>query len=60
MKYIGFIRVLFDLFYDEDIIREDMFWKWKELDKEEGHAVSVLALKGFFEWLQETEADQAD
>lgn len=48
--------MLFDLLYDEDIIREDVFWKWKDDKREDGHAISALSLKGFFEWLNE--ADQ--
>ena len=57
---LGFIRIIFDLFYDEDIIREEVFWKWKSEDKEEGHGISVLSLKTFFDWLSETDNDQAE
>lgn len=49
----AFIRLLFDIFYDEDIISENVFWKWEKEGREEGHAISVLSLKSFFEWLSE-------
>jgi hypothetical protein len=52
---IGFIRVIFDMLYDGDIISEDVFRLWQNTDREEGHAISVLSLKAFFEWLEETE-----
>ena len=55
---IGFIRVIFDMLYDEDIISEDAFRLWQNTDREEGHAISVLSLKAFFEWLDEAEASE--
>merc|ERR1712127_206146 len=39
----GFIRNLFDILYDEDIIIENVFWKWKKEVREEGHAISALS-----------------
>ena len=48
----GFIRLFFDMFYDEDIIREDVFLKWRKEGKEEGHGISELSLRSFFEWLE--------
>jgi len=53
----NFMRVIFDLLYDEDIISESVFHQWKKEVREEGHAISVLSLKTFFEWL--SEADNA-
>lgn len=47
------------MLYDEDIIREDVFHKWKQDVREEGHAISVLALKGFYEWLSEADSNDA-
>ena len=47
----NFIRLIFDLLYDEDIINEGVFHKWKKEVREEGHTISVLSLKAFFEWL---------
>lgn len=54
----NFIRVLFDLLYDEDIIVEEVFWQWKEDVREDGHAISELSLKAFFDWLKEADAEQ--
>ena len=51
--FLAFIRVLFDMFYDEDIISEGVFWTWKKEAREEGHAISALSLKSFFDWLSE-------
>jgi len=55
---IGFIRVIFDMLYDEEIISEYAFRLWQKTDREEGHAISVLSLKAFFEWLDEAEASE--
>ncbi len=46
------------MLYDEDIISEDAFRTWQGLDREEGHAISVLSLKAFFDWLDEAEATE--
>ena len=54
----GFIRVIFDMLYDEDIISEHAFRLWQTTDREEGHRISVLSLKAFFEWLDEAEATE--
>jgi hypothetical protein len=48
------------MFYDEDIISESVFWTWKKEAREEGHALSALSLKSFFDWLSEPEADPYD
>ena len=41
------------MLYDEDIISKGVFWKWKNNIKEEGHGISALSLKGFYDWLSE-------
>jgi hypothetical protein len=43
--------------YDEEIIREEVFLAWKNDEREEGHQISALALKAFFEWLSEPEPE---
>jgi hypothetical protein len=58
MIILGFIRVIFNMLYDEDIISEDVFRLWQTTDREEGHTLSVLSLKAFFEWLDEAEAGE--
>ncbi len=55
----GFIRVIFDLLYDEDTISEEAFRTWQSLDREEDHGISVLSLKAFFDWLDEAEASES-
>ena len=49
--------MLFDLLYDKDIIREDVFWKWKSEVREDDHAISALSLKGFYDSLNEADND---
>ncbi|CAF1069214.1 unnamed protein product, partial [Brachionus calyciflorus] len=44
-------RIIFDLMYDEEIVREDVFLTWRTEDREEGHGICVLSLKAFFDWL---------
>ncbi len=46
------------MLYDEEIISEYAFRLWQNTDREEGHAISVLSLKAFFEWLDEAEASE--
>ena len=46
------------MLYDEDIISEHAFCLWQTTDREEGHRISVLSLKAFFEWLDEAEATE--
>lgn len=46
------------MLYDEDIISEDAFRCWQSTDREEGHGISVLSLKAFFEWLDDAEAGE--
>ena len=46
------------MLYDEDIISEHAFCLWQTTDREEGHGISVLSLKAFFEWLDEAEATE--
>jgi len=55
----GFILVLFDMLFDEDIITEAIFWQWMKEPREEGHAISALSLKIFFEWLSEAENNES-
>lgn len=50
----SFIRCLFDICYDEKIISESSFWKWKNDSTEDGHELSVLKLAGFYVWLTES------
>ncbi|CAF0929985.1 unnamed protein product [Brachionus calyciflorus] len=53
----GYMRIIFDLMYDEDIVREDVFLTWRTEDREEGHGICVLSLKAFFDWLTDADND---
>ena len=55
---IGFIRVIFEILYDEDIISEEAFRTWQSTEREEGHKRSALLLKAFFDWLDEVDASE--
>ena len=44
---------MFEIFYTEALISEDIFWKWKEDPVQDGHMLSVYMLKDFFEVLFE-------
>jgi hypothetical protein len=39
---------------------EKVFYKWKDNERDEGHALSVLSLKSFYEWLSEPEPTEAE
>ncbi|CAF3300783.1 unnamed protein product [Rotaria socialis] len=61
-------RLLFDVFYDEECVREAVFQKWRQnLDQEEINIYSAMidATKDFFDWLlladtETTEEDEDD
>ena len=44
----GTIRLIFDIFCEENVISEGMFWKWKKNSDQEEHMKSVRRLKDFF------------
>ncbi|XP_029692316.1 eukaryotic translation initiation factor 4 gamma 1-like [Takifugu rubripes] len=43
----GLLRMFFDVLWDEEVIQDETFFKWKS------SAVSVVSLHNFFTWLQE-------
>ncbi|TWW69534.1 Eukaryotic translation initiation factor 4 gamma 1 [Takifugu flavidus] len=43
----GLLRMFFDVLWDEEVIEDETFFKWKS------SAVSVVSLHNFFTWLQE-------
>ncbi|CAF0757292.1 unnamed protein product [Brachionus calyciflorus] len=47
----GFIRIIFDLIYDEDIVCEDVFQAWRAEDREKDHGICTNSLRTFFDWL---------
>ncbi|XP_058846440.1 eukaryotic translation initiation factor 4 gamma 1-like isoform X2 [Acipenser ruthenus] len=56
------LRMFFDALYDEDVIKEEAFYKW-ELSKDpaelQGKGVALKSVTAFFTWLREAE-DESD
>uniref|UniRef100_W5UJF7 Eukaryotic translation initiation factor 4 gamma 1 n=1 Tax=Ictalurus punctatus TaxID=7998 RepID=W5UJF7_ICTPU len=56
------LRMFFDVLYDEDIIKEDGFYKWessKDPAEQQGKGVALKSVTAFFTWLREAE-DESD
>ncbi|XP_057694695.1 eukaryotic translation initiation factor 4 gamma 1-like [Corythoichthys intestinalis] len=55
------LRMFFDTLYDEDVIRDDAFYKWescKDPAEQQGKGVALKSVTGFFTWLRQ--ADESD
>lgn len=56
------LRMFFDALYDEDVIKEEAFYKWessKDLLEQQGKGVALKSVTAFFTWLREAE-DESD
>ncbi|KAA0719054.1 Eukaryotic translation initiation factor 4 gamma 1 [Triplophysa tibetana] len=56
------LRMFFDALYDEDVIKEDAFYKWetsKDPAEQLGKGVALKSVTAFFTWLREAE-DESD
>ncbi|KAI5098581.1 eukaryotic translation initiation factor 4 gamma 1, partial [Silurus meridionalis] len=56
------LRMFFDVLYDEDIIKEDGFYKWessKDPAEQQGKGVALKSVTAFFTWLREAD-DESD
>ncbi|XP_062872493.1 eukaryotic translation initiation factor 4 gamma 1 isoform X2 [Trichomycterus rosablanca] len=56
------LRMYFDVLYDEDIIKEEGFYKWessKDPAEQQGKGVALKSVTAFFTWLREAE-DESD
>ncbi|XP_034023700.1 eukaryotic translation initiation factor 4 gamma 1-like isoform X2 [Thalassophryne amazonica] len=56
------LRIFFDTLYDEDVIKEDAFYKWessKDPAEQQGKGVALKSVTTFFTWLREAE-DESD
>ncbi|XP_066508160.1 eukaryotic translation initiation factor 4 gamma 1-like isoform X2 [Hoplias malabaricus] len=54
------LRMLFDALYDEDVIKEEAFYKWessKDPAEQLGKGVALKSVTGFFNWLREAEEE---
>ncbi|XP_028426718.1 eukaryotic translation initiation factor 4 gamma 1 isoform X2 [Perca flavescens] len=58
------LRMFFDTLYDEDVIKEEAFYKWessKDLAEQQGKGVALKSVTAFFTWLREAEdEDESD
>lgn len=60
--YLDLLRMFFDCLYDENIIHEEVFYKWessKDPAEMLGKAVALRSVTAFFTWLREAE-DESD
>ncbi|XP_022078022.2 eukaryotic translation initiation factor 4 gamma 1 isoform X4 [Acanthochromis polyacanthus] len=56
------LRMFFDTLYDEDVIKEEAFYKWessKDPAEQQGKGVALKSVTAFFMWLREAE-DESD
>ncbi|KAM9315869.1 eukaryotic translation initiation factor 4 gamma 1 isoform 1-T2 [Gastrophryne carolinensis] len=56
------LRMFFDALYDEDVIKEEPFYKWessKDAAEQQGKGVALKSVTAFFTWLREAE-DESD
>ncbi|KAA0701663.1 Eukaryotic translation initiation factor 4 gamma 1 [Triplophysa tibetana] len=56
------LRLFFDVLYDEDVIKEDGFYKWescKDPAEQQGKGVALKSVTAFFTWLREAD-DESD
>lgn len=56
-------QLLFDMFYDEECVAEEVFFEWRNLPdplKNEGHSVVEMSTQEFFKWLQQGEEEEGE
>ncbi|CAN9503434.1 unnamed protein product [Ophioblennius macclurei] len=54
------LRMFFDALYDEDVIKEEAFYKWessKDSAEQTGKGVALKSVTAFFTWLREPEEE---
>ncbi|XP_028988105.1 eukaryotic translation initiation factor 4 gamma 1a isoform X3 [Betta splendens] len=54
------LRMFFDALYDEDVIKEEAFYKWessKDPAEQMGKGVALKSVTAFFTWLREAEEE---
>ena len=60
--FLDLLRMFFDALYDEDVIKEEAFYKWessKDPAEQTGKGVALKSVTAFFTWLREAE-DESD
>ncbi|KAL2096291.1 hypothetical protein ACEWY4_008439 [Coilia grayii] len=56
------LRMFFDVLYDEDVVKEEAFYRWegsKDAAEQVGKGVALKSVTAFFTWLREAE-DESD
>ncbi|XP_062987929.1 eukaryotic translation initiation factor 4 gamma 1 isoform X1 [Elgaria multicarinata webbii] len=56
------LRMFFDALYDEDVVKEEAFYKWessKDAAEQQGKGVALKSVTAFYTWLREAE-DESD
>lgn len=56
------LRIFFDALYDEDVIKEEAFYKWessKDPAEQQGKGVALKSVTAFYTWLREAD-DESD
>lgn len=54
--YAGAISDLFDALYDEDVVSDSTFFRWRDdrmFGEQIGRGVAINTLNQFFKWLEE-------
>lgn len=57
------LRMFFDALYDEDVIKEEAFYKWessKDPAEQMGKGVALKSVTAFFTWLREAEEEEEE
>uniref|UniRef100_A0A4W5PBA2 Eukaryotic translation initiation factor 4 gamma 1 n=1 Tax=Hucho hucho TaxID=62062 RepID=A0A4W5PBA2_9TELE len=60
---LNLLRMFFDTLYDEDVIKEEAFYKWessKDPAEMQGKGVALKSVTAFFTWLREAEDEESD
>lgn len=60
---VDLLRMFFDTLYDEDVIKEEAFYKWessKDPAEMQGKGVALKSVTAFFTWLREAEDEESD
>lgn len=60
MLFIGLIQGIFEILYDSNVVSEEGFETWVNIDEpseREGKALSLKSITSFLTWLKEAEPE---
>ncbi len=60
---LGELHLLFEFFYDNDVISEEALFAWESCDNQaeaEGKGVAITSTTQFFSWLRQAEDEDDD